>query len=259
MESQSDATRPPDAWSFSGTWGTHADVTTDVLSGTYAVLFANTASTTALTGQAFTVREGEAWVFSCFYKQSVGSTTSGVLAFTYLDAHLDAISAVSVSLGASAAADTWTRAHQRVTIPAGARFAEVSITRMGSFGGTLTVDSADALRSVAWGEWQLLTFANSWGDANVGVYGRAQYRVNDLGEVELRGVILSPSPAPGANASAFTLPTEARPADYARVFDRLTSAAGVARFTFATTGAVQVASVAAGVNVSLDGIRFFVS
>ena len=42
FEAQSLTTAPPDTWSYSGTWGTQADTTTDVLSGTAATLAQNT-------------------------------------------------------------------------------------------------------------------------------------------------------------------------------------------------------------------------
>ncbi|HYH96174.1 fibronectin type III domain-containing protein [Hyalangium sp.] len=250
---------PPDAWSFSGTWNTHAQTTTDVLSGKVAIHFPNTATTATLTGQPFTVREGEVWVFSCFYKQSVGTTASGVLAFTYLDANLGALSSVSVNLGASAATNTWTRAVQRVTIPAGARFGEVSFSRSGSYGGSLTVDSVDALRAVGWGAWTNVAFENSWSNANLAVYGPVQYRVNDLGEAEFRGMALAPSPAPANDATMFTLPAGVRPADYRRVFDRGTTTGTMARVYCEVTGPVKVSSIAAGNSLSLDGVRYFVS
>jgi hypothetical protein len=263
FEASSDPNVPPDAFTINGgsTWNTHAFLTTDVYSGSYAVAFTNTATTTTLTGQPFTVRQGEVWVFSCYYKQTVASATvSGVLAFTYLDANLNALSSVSFNLGGSGvSANVWNRAAQRVTIPAGAAFGEVSFSRSGSYTGILVVDSVDALRGVAWGTWQNLAFQNSWADANVGVYGNAAYRVTDLGEVEWRGVILVPAPAPAANAICFPLPVGARPADYARVFDRCTSGDKIVRFTADTTGNVRVDGATAGETISLDGIRYFTS
>jgi hypothetical protein len=258
FEARSDTSKPPDAWTLNLTWGTNAQTTTDTYSGEAAILFPNIASLAIMTAQPFTVREGEVWVFSAFYKQSVGSTVSGTLVLTYLDASFGTISAASVSLGSAATANTWTRAVQRVTIPSGARFGEIAFTKSNTYSGALTVDSVDALRAVAWGTWQNLSFSNGWTDANLGVYGNAQYRVNDLGEVELRGVILSPTPAPAANAVAFTLPAGVRPGDWARVFDRPTGAGGLVRLTADTTGNVRCAATAAAADVSLDGIRYFV-
>jgi hypothetical protein len=82
--------------------------------------------------------------------------------------------------------------------------------------------------------------------------------VTDLGEVEWRGVILVPTPAPAANAICFYLPVGA-PADYARVFDRCTSGDKIVRFTADTTGNVRVDGATAGETISLDGIRYFTS
>jgi hypothetical protein len=257
VEATSDASKPPDAWTLNTAWGTNALLTTDVLSGKAAVLFPNIATTATLTAQPFTVREGEVWVFSAFYKQSTGSTASGVLAFTYLDASLAAISSVSVSLGASAAANTWTRAAQKVVIPAGARFGEISFSRSGSFSGTLTVDSVDALRGAAFEAWRLPSYENGWTDANTGIYGQVRYRRNDLGEVEVRGVALSSTPAPGANTNVFTLPAAYAP-DAVRLWRLVTSGGVGLDFTIDSLGRARVNSIAAGVNISLDGIRFFV-
>lgn len=259
FEATSDSTKPPDAWALNLTWGTNALPTTDVLSGKAAILFPNVASTATLTAQPFTVREGEVWVFSAFYKQSVGSTASGVLAFTYLAANLTAISAASINLGTSAAAGTWTRAAQKVVIPAGARFGEVSFSRSGSYGGTLTVDSVDALRAVARGAPQAVSYQNGWTDANLAVWGPVEYRVSDLGEVELRGGALASTPAPAANAVIFNLPAAsgARPTDYARVFTAGTLLGGHVRVQVATTGNVTVSAIAAGDTINLDGVRYF--
>lgn len=259
LEANSDSAQPPDAWSLSpgATWGTDAQLTTDVLSGSAAVHFPNTSTSATLNAQPFTVREGEIWVFSAFYKQSVGSTFSGVLAFTYLDANLNAISAVSLNLGTSTPADTWTRAAQRVTIPSGARFGVISVNRSGSYGGTLTVDSMDALRSVAFEPWQLPTFENGWTDENIAVYGQVRFRRNDVGEVEFRGVARAPTPAPAAGANMLTLPALYRP-DSTRLWRLVTSVLNNVSVSIDTLGRLQVSALSAGANLSLDGIRFFV-
>ncbi|MFL5344352.1 MAG: fibronectin type III domain-containing protein [Hyalangium sp.] len=267
FESQSDTAAPPDAWRLSSgaAWGTHAQLTTDVLSGKAALFFPSASITAFLTAQAFTVREGEAWVFSCFYKQSIAAgAVAGVLAFTYLDASLNAISAASVQLVASAA-NTWTRAAQRVVIPAGARFAEISVGHTSTattppYAGTLTVDSVDALRGVARGGTQYVSYQNGWADANLAVYGAVRFQVSDLGEVVWKGAAVASTPAPAAGANIFTLPgsSGARPADDARVFSAVTSGGALVRVQFNTTGTVTVSSIAAGDSFSLDGMRYFV-
>lgn len=261
FEANSVSGSPPDAFTLNGgsTWGTHAQTTTDVYSGSSAVLFTNTATTTTLTAQPFTVREGEVWVFSIFYKQSASSGSfAGVLAFTYLDASLNAISAVSVNLGGTGvAANTWLRSAQKVVIPSGARFGEMSFSRSGSYSGTLTVDSVDALRGVAFEPWQVPTLENGWQHANLAVYGHVRYRKNDLGEVEFRGVALSSNPAPAANANLLTLPTAYRP-DATRLFRVHNNLGTMSDLTVDSLGRVRINAIAADTAITLDGIRFSV-
>jgi hypothetical protein len=253
---------PPDAWRInSGTWGTNALATTDTYSGSAAVHFPNLAGSPAMIGTPFTVREGEVWIMSAFYKQSVGATLSGVLAFTYLDANLNAVGGVgphpSVQLGVSASANTWTRAVTKAVIPVGARFGEISFTRWSGYGGTLTVDSVDALRLAAFETWQLPTFQNSWSDWNQAVFGQVAYRKNDLGEVQFMSLARAPTPAPAAYSTLFTLPAAYRPLSR-RLFSVAVNGTTAAVLEVWTDGSVKLSASGADAFVSLDGIRFSV-
>lgn len=260
FEAQNDASAPPDTFTFNGTWNTDAERVTGGYSGGFAVRFNNTsAGVKSLTSQQFTVREGEIWIFSAWYKQNTATTVSGTLTLTFIDASQSTVSTASVNLGASVAANTWTRAVSRVVVPSTAVYAEMAVNGNTSYGGTLTVDGLDTLRAAAWGAKVNVTYsATGWVDANAAVYGPVNSRTNDLGEVELRGVALAPTPAPAANASIFTLLADHRPTDYARVFDVVTGTGATARITIPTTGVVTVSAAVAAETISFDGVRFFV-
>jgi hypothetical protein len=241
----------PDGWKLqTGTWGTSVSNTTDAFSGGNALLFPAGAGAALLTAQLFTVSEGEEWVVYCWARQGTGGVAAGTLSVTWMGSPTAAVGYTSVAIGgASTLADGWNRTVLSTRVPALARYAMVGVARSGSYAGTLYVDSVSALVFPGSESWVDVTPQNSFTADSV-LYQYTQYRKTGFGEVQLRGVITSPDPAPGGNITMLTLPAGYRPA--ARRLFRV----GSREVEVRTDGTVRVIAIGANELLSLEGVRF---
>jgi hypothetical protein len=256
FEAQNDTASPPDGWVMnSGSWTTALNATTDAYAGANAVVFYAGSGLAGIDSQLFAVRSGEEWVVSAWYKTAAANTRCGSLVISWLATPVSGVGSSTAALGGSGvAASTWTRAVLRASVPAGAKYAAVSVNRDYSDTNTLTVDSVDAMRMVSRGGWVAVTYQNGWTDWNAAVYYSPSYRVDDRGEVQLRGLARSSSPAPAATSAIFTLPAGCRP--LLRLLYRANTGSGTTDIEIWPTGAVVLNSIAANSYVSLDWIRF---
>jgi hypothetical protein len=250
FEALNDAAEPPDNWTVSsGTWGVDVASSDDAYAGSRAMLMPSGNSAT-LSAQLFTVRAGEEWIVSAWFKQSTAGIRTGTLSITWLSTPVSAISAVTTAIGGpSTASGIWSRAAMKATVPAGARYAHVVIARDYSSSGTLAIDSVDALRLSAFEPWLDVVFENGWLPANQSIYGFPQYRKNDSGEVEMRSVVGAPA-APAADSTITTLPSGYRPPA------RRQFVAGGSMIEVRPDGTIRAIAATAGMGLTLDGIRF---
>ncbi|MCY1080304.1 fibronectin type III domain-containing protein [Archangium lansingense] len=256
LEALTDAGQPPDTVTLSGgIWGSDVTTSTDSYAGVRSILFPAGMATATLYWQVFTVREGEQWVFSTWFKQGTAGVRSGTLGVNWLSSLSGAVDFSSEALGgASTPANSWQRGAVSAAVPAGARYAEVLVEKWSGYAGALTVDSVDALRQQAFEPWQDVTWQNDWLPYNIAVFGLVRYRKNDAGEVWLKGTAGAPSPAPAANSTLFTLPSGYRPGER-RLWATSTGTALV-DVEVRPDGTVRVPSIAAGGRVPLDMVRF---
>jgi hypothetical protein len=256
LEALTDPAQPPDTVSLlGGTWGSDVITSTDSYAGARAVLFPPGMAAATLVWQLFTVREGEQWSFSTWFKQTVAGVRSGTLGVNWLSSLTGGVGFSSVALGtASTPANIWQRGVVSVAAPVGARYAAVQVQKWSSYAGALAVDSVDALRQQAFEAWRDVTFQNNWLPFTQAVYGMVRYRRNDAGEVWVKGVAGAPSPAPAANSTVFTLPSGYRPGER-RLWSTSTGTALVDVEVW-PDGTVRVPSIAAGGRVPLDMVRF---
>ncbi|MFY0567059.1 hypothetical protein ACN28E_24920 [Archangium lansingense] len=256
LEALTDSSSPPDTVTLlGGTWGSDVVASTDSYAGVRSVLFPAGMATATLYWQVFTVREGEQWAFSTWFKQGTASVRSGTLGINWLSSLSGAVDFSSVPLGgASTPANIWQRGVVSAAVPVGARYAEVLVQKWSGYAGALTVDSVDALRQQAFELWRDVTWQNSWLPYNQAIYGPVRYRKNDSGEVWVKGVAGAPSPAPAANSTMFTLPSGYRPGER-RLWATSTGTALV-DVEVLPDGTVRVPSIAAGGRLTLDMVRF---
>jgi hypothetical protein len=258
FEALNDSATGPDGWTTTGgTWGTDVASTSTAYAGGQAIQFAAGvgAGLLQLTSQPFTVRAGEQWVFSTWSQQSAAGVRTGSLVVTWLSSLVSTLSATTVAIGTtSTVANTWERAFFAASVPSGARYAVVSVVRSHSLTGTLTVDSVDGLRTVSPGAWTAVTYQNSWSDWNVAIFYAVQYRVDDKGIVQFRGLARSPTPAPAANAAIFTLPVGCRP--LSKLLFRVNASSGATEVQIGADGVVIVGSITAAQYLPFDGLSF---
>jgi len=258
FESVTDSTKPPDTFSLSGgSWGNDCIHSTDAYAGKNAVVFPAGKAPATLSAQIFTVRAGEQWTISAWYKQSVVGARSGTLGITWLQSPVSAIGFSSVPMGPGTVfSASWYRAVVSVAVPLGARYAAVTVEKWTGYAGALTLDSVDALRQQAFEAWRDVSWeaAGGWFGANEAIWGPVRYRKNDMGEVQFRGVAGAPSPAPPANSVLFFLPPGYLP--LTRRLWRTLTATQVVNLEVYPDGGVRVASVPAFATVPLDGFSF---
>jgi hypothetical protein len=259
FEANSEAGRPPDAWSLgTGTWGTTVALTTDSYAGANALGFIASAGA-SISSQPFTVRGGEVWVVSAYAKQGTANLVSGRLVLEFLNASFLAVSNVTTNIGGSGTpANTYQRYTFAATVPAAARYAIITVSRLASYATTLTLDSVRALVAPAFEPWVAAALGTGFVNENIAVYGQAGYRRNDVGDVELRGNVAT-NATTAVNDTVLTLPLP--PAGYtplvAHKFYVGTSAGTVVALTVNATGAVRCGSaLTPGVAFSLNGLRF---
>ncbi|WP_157758807.1 fibronectin type III domain-containing protein [Cystobacter fuscus] len=259
FEAQVDINSPPDAFTLSGgTWGLDAVSSGDSFAGARSVVFPAGRAAATLTAQAFTVRSGEQWVFSCWYKQGTAQQVSGFLRVRFYSDLSTPLPVVNnANLGGTESiyiANFWRRQLLAREVPDGARYVVVSVVKASGYTGSLTVDSLDALRRPAQGSWTSVTYQNRWIPATPpdGRFQDVRYRRDDFGRVELRGVLLAPSPV--TSSLAFTLPEGCRPFEAPRLI-RTHNQSQLVSIYIETDGRVLVVAPA-GSEIPLDGISF---
>lgn len=262
LEALTDPSQPPDATTVSGgTWGTDVAPSTDAYAGARSLLWPAGLAPATLATQAFTVRAGEQWTFSVWFKQDTAGVRSGTLGVSWQNGSGGTVTYSNIALGASTTpASTWQRGVLSMAVPSGARYAVLVVEKWSGYTGSFTVDSIDAFRQQAFESWRSVTWQNGWLPWNSAIYGPVWYRRNDAGEVQVKGAAGAPSPAPAANSILFTLlgsdgtATGYRPNER-RLFTTSTGSAAV-DVEIWPDGTVRVPSVAAGARVPLDMICF---
>lgn len=254
LEAHSDAAQPPDGFTMpTGTWGTGAAVTSDSFSGTRAIIMQ--AGLAEIDAEPFTCREGEALVVSAAYKSSTVSGTIGTLRVDFVNESLTLISSTSIALSG---VSSYVTIKQLIRVPASTRYCRLAVVRTALETGTLTFDGLEVLRTPAFSQWSAFdpageagtynVFLNDWADN-----GGAAYRMDDLGNVQLRGSIIAPTPAPPASGAVVRL-SRAPTVEWGRRI--VTSTGAVALVTIDTDGYLRVSSITAGATLHVDGIEY---
>ncbi|MBJ6762788.1 fibronectin type III domain-containing protein [Myxococcaceae bacterium JPH2] len=255
---------PPDAWVLnSGAWGASVGFTSDAYAGSSALRFIPSAAT-SISSQPFVVRGGETWIVSAYAKQDTANVAAGLLVFEFLNSAFVAVSNVTVSLGgATTPANTYSRFALQSQVPATARYAIVTVSRSSTFATVLTLDSVSAVAVPTFESWRrvmpstdtsISKFGAGFGNENESVYGLAEYRRNDLGDVEFRGNVATTA-AIASGATLLANSVDYRPSRALKFY--MGSSAGIIPVIVLPTGGVTVSvGLAMGVTFSLTSLRY---
>lgn len=259
FEAHSDASVPPDAWTLiAGAWGTDVQATTTTYSGSTG-LFIPSGSVFGVTCQLMAVRGGVRYATRVAYMVP-GATDPGItVTLRFFDVVGGAMTGSAFS-GLTATSGAWTTLELHGTSPTTARYCDVLIHASAPTPAAANIDSAEfnraSLPQQVWrgvGPGTGTPWENSWSNFG-GVFETVGYRINSLGNLELKGLAKAPSPAPAAYANIFTLPSEYRPA--ATKLFRVNTSAGAADLEIAASGTVKLQSITANAYLPLDGLSF---
>lgn len=253
----------PDTWSvLAGSWGTDITSSTDSFSGGTSIKFPAT-HTATLASQLMTVRPSQTYCARVYMRAS-GTTTSVVSVGIRWYSTVGGTGTL-YSETKNATSNAWTEVLVFDTAPSTARYAEVLIFTGGTASIDVYVDSLEFLpTSLPQRPWKMVgpsigggysvAFENSW--SNYGSpHGDVGFRLNTLGNLELKGVAKAPTPAPGIAATVFTLSTGYRPS-VQKLFRLYLSGGGTADIRVGSDGKVSVYNISAGDVVSFDGLSF---